>query len=61
MLPYKVIDTSVIETTTSQTIKTAKTVDEAKKLARHLNLGGGFDGFTPNFFLKNFKIPDLDV
>jgi hypothetical protein len=28
---------------------------EAKKVLRHLNLGGGFDGFTPTFFVKNTK------
>jgi hypothetical protein len=32
-----------------------KNQDEAKKLMRHLNLGGCFDGFTPTFFIKNTK------
>jgi len=42
---------SVKETVTNQTIKTFTDFSEAKKFMRHLNLGGGFDGNTPNFFL----------
>jgi hypothetical protein len=26
--------------------------DAARKLQKHLNTGGGFDGFTPDFFLQ---------
>lgn len=26
--------------------------EEAKTFSRHLNLGGGFDGWTPDFFLN---------
>jgi hypothetical protein len=29
--------------------------DEAKAFSKHLNFGGGFDGWTPNFFLNNTK------
>lgn len=32
-------------------IRTFKIKDEAKTFSRHLNLGGGFDGWTPDFFL----------
>jgi hypothetical protein len=33
---------------------------KAKDLVRHLNFGGGFDGFTPAFFLaKREKIEGL--
>lgn len=31
-------------------IKRFRTKEEAKSFARHLNLGGGFDGWTPDFF-----------
>ena len=44
---------SVLETKTNQVIGSFKEQQEAKKLLRHLNLGGCFDGFTPTFFLKN--------
>jgi hypothetical protein len=40
----------VVETATDQIIKTNMTQSEAKALARHLNMGGSFDGFTPAFF-----------
>ena len=45
---------NIYETNTKQVIKTLKTKDEGKKLIRHLNFGGGFDGYTPPFFLKSF-------
>ena len=47
----------VLETTTDQVIKSFpgdKFLD-ARKFMRHLNLGGGFDGWTPAFLIK--KIP----
>jgi uncharacterized FlaG/YvyC family protein len=49
----------VLETTTNQVIKSfpGDKFLEARKFMRHLNLGGGFDGFTPSFLLKNIKIP----
>lgn len=31
-------------------IKRFKTREEAKAFSKHLNLGGGFDGWTPDFF-----------
>lgn len=46
----------VVETTTNQTIKSNISSTEAKALARHLNLGGGFDGKTPAFFLEAFPL-----
>ena len=44
----------VFETTTNQVIKSfpGNKFSEARAFMRHLNLGGGFDGFTPTFFLK---------
>lgn len=46
----------VVETTTDQVIKTDMTQSEAKALCRHLNFGGGFDGFTPAFFTQKGKL-----
>lgn len=43
---------AVVETNTNQVIKTDMAQAEAKALCRHLNFGGGFDGFTPAFFLE---------
>jgi hypothetical protein len=34
-------------------------VGEAKKIVRHLNMGGGFDGWTPGFFLA--KVPPVSI
>ncbi len=34
-------------------------VGEARKIARHLNMGGGFDGWTPGFFLA--KVPPVSI
>ena len=39
------------ETKEEYTIKRFTNKDDAKKFSRHLNLGGGFDGWTPDFFL----------
>jgi hypothetical protein len=48
----------VVETGTRQVIKSDMTKNDAKSLARHLNMGGGFDGFTPSFFLARIPIKE---
>ena len=48
-------DVSVIETSTDQIIRSFDNLDSARKFLRQLNLGGGFDGWTPSFFLKDFS------
>ena len=40
----------LIEISTGIPIKTSLKKEEAKVMLRHLNMGGGFDGFTPQFF-----------
>ena len=47
----------VFESTTNQVIKSfpGDRFSEARAFMRHLNLGGGFDGFTPIFFLNNVE------
>lgn len=50
----------VVETTTNQTIKSDIGLSKAKALARHLNMGGGFDGFTPAFFLAQVPLVTIE-
>jgi hypothetical protein len=45
----------VLETTTEQTVGLFSTEIEARKFLRHLNFGGGFDGWTPSFFLRDLS------
>ena len=44
----------VLEETTNQVIESfpGDKFAEARAFMRHLNLGGGFDGFTPTFLLR---------
>jgi hypothetical protein len=35
--------------------------DKAKALSRHLNFGGGFDGWTPDFFTQRIDISETSV
>ena len=46
----------VVETATDQVIYSSNEKD-ARMFMRHLNLGGGFDGWTPSFLLKKIKMP----
>lgn len=59
MFSYKIIENNnsfnIWETSTNQLIKTFIDKLEARKFLRHLNLGGGFDGWTPTFFLNTSK------
>ena len=45
----------LVEVHTGHTIKTSMKKEEGRSLLRHLNMGGGFDGFTPAFFCKTIK------
>jgi hypothetical protein len=55
---YKIVQStdrySIFETSTDQIIKTFLNFNDARKFLRHMNLGGGFDSWTPNFFLRDF-------
>jgi hypothetical protein len=46
---------SVFETATEQNIKTFANFADARKFMRSLNLGNGFDGWTPTFLLQDFS------
>ena len=57
MMNYKIVlhpsGADVLETATKQVItKKPLSYEDAKKLCRNLNLGGGFDAWTPAFFLQ---------
>lgn len=56
---YKVVKENssynIVETQTDQVVKTFNNQEDAKKLMKQLNLGGGFDGWTPTFFTKNLQ------
>lgn len=47
----------IIETKTDHVVATLPShPGKAKALCRHLNLGGGFDGWTPSFFLARIPV-----
>ena len=58
---YKVIQNNsvyqVVEAQTGHVVFQHSQQSEAKKMMRHLNLGGSFDGWTPGFFLKSTSTP----
>jgi hypothetical protein len=45
----------VIEKDTDQIVFDCGCENEARDYCRVLNLGSGFNGYTPSFFLQNFK------
>lgn len=51
----------VMEMQTGQVIKSFAFIKDAKNLAKRLNSGMGFAGWTPSFLLKDFKIPVSDT
>jgi len=56
MINYRLKNKSDIhETQTDQIIQSISDEKKAKERLKHLNLGGGSDGWTPAFFLIEFK------
>ena len=47
---------SVIENVSGHIMKSGLSKAGARALCRSLNFGGGFDGWTPQFFLEKNKI-----
>ena len=45
----------IFETRTETVIASVLVKSDAQKIAMHLNMGGGFGGWTPGFFLKSVK------
>lgn len=54
MAKYKIMSGFIIEVETDQKIVSFSKKKEAIGLCNFLNSGGGFDGFTPSFFLKPY-------
>lgn len=52
---YKQTDTVVTENRTGHQFD-FPSFEKAKKTCKSLNLGGGFDGWTPNFFMNRIVI-----
>lgn len=57
---YKVIslnksEYNILEKQTDQIIDTFQKRCDARKMAKHLNLGGGFDGASPPFILRKME------
>jgi hypothetical protein len=56
---YGVMGADVVENKTHyrspQVIASGIPMPEAKEMVRHLNMGGGFNGNTPSFFLQKSK------
>ena len=46
------VHADVVEVNTGHTIRSGLKVDKARELCRSLNFGGGFDGWTPAFFVE---------
>lgn len=53
MINYKIVNRGdkfcILETQTDQIVKICDDKKVAKKYLKHLNLGGGFDGWSPSF------------
>lgn len=46
---------SILEKDTDQTVYVCGCENKARDFCRSLNLGSGFNGFTPSFFIQEFK------
>jgi len=47
---------TIIEEQTNKIVKSSVVFNDVKKLVKHLNCGGGFDGWSPDFFFKQANI-----
>lgn len=58
-MTYRVLkedqDYAIIEKDTDLIVQRLKDQNDARDLCRSLNLGSGFNGFTPAFFVEDFK------
>ena len=55
-MSYKVEQNKIVEKGTNLVVYKSDTVDDITGVCRTLNLGGGFNGFTPSFFCVDFII-----
>jgi len=60
MLTYRMKEVNgkfvIEEHETGLEVQRYKEQNSARETLRNLNMGGGFDGFTPTFFTKNAKL-----
>jgi hypothetical protein len=54
-MPYKVEQNKIVEKGTNLVVYKSDIVDDITRICRTLNLGGGFNGFTPSFFCVDFN------
>jgi hypothetical protein len=52
-------DFEVVEKQTGRVIRKHDTYQQARKFAKFLSSGGGFNGWTPDFFLITYDINKL--
>jgi hypothetical protein len=52
---------NILEITTGQTLLENLPLKEARQMCRHFNFGGGFDGWTPAFFLEKLNYIDPET
>lgn len=55
-MSYRVMQNKVVEKETDLVVYKTDIVDDLTKVCRNLNLGGGFNGFTPSFFCEEYPI-----
>lgn len=48
-------EVNILEKATDTIVQVCNSEEEARSLCRSLNLGSGFNGYTPNFFTQSFK------
>lgn len=54
---YKIVNgNSVVESRTGHVMVEGVSQEEARKIARRMNMGGAFDGWTPEFFFNKLKV-----
>jgi hypothetical protein len=58
LMSYKVIGDSIVEKGTDLVVYKTSVIEEAMRLCRSLNLGAGFNGFTPSFFCLKYPVLD---
>jgi hypothetical protein len=54
LMSYRVIQDKVVEKGTDLVVYRSDVVEDVTSVCRTLNLGGGFNGFTPSFFCEEY-------
>jgi len=56
LMSYRVMGNAIIEKITGYVVYKTNVVGEATRMCRSLNLGGGFNGITPDFFCLEYPV-----